>query len=225
MLPQLAHIDTWIFDLDNTLYPAGSGLFPQIETRMTDYVCALLGCDRTTGYAAQKAWFLDHGTTLSGLMAERDIDPHEFLAFVHDVDMGAIEANADLAGAIARLPGRKLVFTNGDAPYARRVLDRLGLDETFEGIHDIHATAYRPKPWPEAYRGLCDAWDIDPARALFAEDMARNLPPAKAIGMTTVWVDNGSEQGAVDRDVIDFTTHDIGHWLAGILEDAACTTN
>ncbi len=225
MLPELAHIDTWIFDLDNTLYPAGSALFPQIEGRMTDYVCELLGCDRETGFKAQKSYFLDHGTTLSGLMAERDVDPHHFLAFVHDVDMSMIEANQALAATIARLPGRKLVFTNGDEPYARKVLGRLGLHESFEGIHDIHATAYRPKPWPEAYRGLCDTWDIDPASALFVEDMARNLAPAKAIGMATVWVDNGSEQGAVDRDPIDYITNDIGHWLLSILEDTPCTTN
>ncbi len=219
MDPRLAHIDTWIFDLDNTLYPAGADLFAQIEARMTDYVVALEGCDRETAFAIQKRHFVAHGTTLSGLMAERAIDPHEFLAFVHDVDMDRLSPNDRLVEAIARLPGRKLVFTNGDAPYATRVLGRLGLECSFEAIHDIHATGYLPKPHPQAYDGLCEAWGIDPTRALFVEDMARNLPPAKAIGMTTVWIDNGSEQVGVDRAAIDFVTTDLTAWLTDLWED------
>ncbi|MEZ0495875.1 pyrimidine 5'-nucleotidase [Sphingomonas sp. IW22] len=224
MDPRLAHIDTWIFDLDNTLYPAGATLFAQIEARMTDYVCALEGCDRDTAFAIQKRHFREHGTTLSGLMAARNIDPHDFLTFVHDVDMSALSANDRLVEAIARLPGRKLVFTNGDGPYAGRVLERLGLADSFEGVHDIRATGYRPKPHPHAYAGLCDAYAIDPNTALFVEDMARNLPPAKAIGMTTVWIDNGSEQVGVDPAHIDFTTPDLTAWLTAIWEET-CTTN
>lgn len=224
MDPRLAHIDTWIFDLDNTLYPAGPALFGQIERRITEYVCRLEGCDFDAAFAIQKRHFHAHGTTLSGLMAEREIDPHDFLAYVHDVDMSALNPNDRLVEAIARLPGRKLVFTNGDAPYAGRVLERLGLGDSFEGIHDIHATAYRPKPHAEAYRGLCEAYALDPTRALFVEDMARNLPPAKAIGMTTVWIDNGSEQVGVDHAHIDFVTPDLTAWLTGIWEDT-CATN
>ena len=220
MRPSLQHIDAWIFDLDNTLYPAGASLFPLIERRMTRFVADQLGLDDAEAFRLQKRWFLEHGTTLSGMMAEHGVDPKAFLAFVHDVDMAAITPDERLASAIALLPGRKLVFTNGDEPYARRVLDRLGLGSTFEAIHDIHATAYQPKPHPSAYQGLCDAYAIDPARALFAEDMARNLKPAKALGMTTLWVDNGSEQGHdADRSFIDYTTHDLGHWLLGILEE------
>ncbi len=126
-----------------------------------------------------------------------------------------------LVAALARLPGRKLVFTNADAPYAERVLGRLGLGESFEAVHDIHATGFRPKPDPRAYRGLCEAYAIDPRESLFVEDLARNLKPAKAIGMTTVWVDNGSEQapGDTDRSYIDHITTDIGPWLLGILEE------
>lgn len=224
MDPRLSHIDTWIFDLDNTLYPAGASLFAEIEARMTDYVCRLEGCDRDAAFAIQKRHFHEHGTTLSGLIAARGIDPHDFLAYVHDVDMSVLSPNDRLVEAIARLPGRKLVFTNGDAPYAARVLDRLGLGTSFEAVHDIHATGYRPKPHAAAYAGLCAAHAIDPARALFVEDMARNLPPAKAIGMTTVWIDNGSEQVGVDRGSIDFVTPDLTGWLTGIWEEL-CTTD
>ena len=214
MLARLAHIRNWIFDLDNTLYPASVNLFAQIDARMTAYIADLLGCDAAEAHRIQKAYFLGHGTTLAGLMAEHHVDPAHFLSYVHDIEMDVLDANAPLAAAIARLPGRKLVFTNGDAPYAARVLDRLGLGATFEGIHDIHAMALRPKPEPSAYQGLCARWGLDPTQTLFVDDMARNLAPAKAIGMTTVWVDNGSEQGHdADRGFIDFTTPDITAWL------------
>jgi putative hydrolase of the HAD superfamily len=147
-------------------------------------------------------------------MAEHDVDPHAFLDFVHDIEMDVLEENAPLAAAIARLPGRKIVFTNADTPYATRVLGRLGLGESFEAIHDIHAMDLLPKPQASAYAGLCAAFDIAPAEAIFFEDMARNLAPAKAIGMTTVWVDNGSEQGPdEDRSYIDFTCADVTAWL------------
>jgi putative hydrolase of the HAD superfamily len=221
MLARLAPIRTWIFDLDNTLYPASADLFGHIDRRMTDYVSRRLGIEPVEARRIQKVYFHGHGTTLAGLMAEHDVDPHDFLAFVHDIEMDALEENAPLAAAIARLPGRKVVFTNGDAPYALRVLARLGLGGSFEAIHDIHAMDLKPKPAASAYRGLCDTLRIDPATALFADDMARNLAPAKAIGMTTLWVDNGSEQAAdADRGFMDFTCRDVTDWLHTILEDS-----
>jgi putative hydrolase of the HAD superfamily len=221
MLAALAHVRNWIFDLDNTLYPASANLFALIDARMGDYIARLVGCDLIEARRIQKAYFHAHGTTLSGLMADHGVDPHDFLGFVHDVEMAALEKNEALIAALARLPGRKLVFTNGDAPYAGRVLDRLGLGDSFEAVHDIHATEYRPKPNPVAYQGLCDAYGLDPHESLFVEDMARNLRPAKAIGMTTVWVDNGSEQTPDDStlDFIDYRTDDVGRWLLDILEE------
>lgn len=221
MLARLDHVRNWIFDLDNTLYPASANLFARIDRKMTAYIADRFDLSNAAAYRLQKQYFLHHGTTLAGLMAEHHVDPHEFLDFVHDIEMDVLEENAPLAAAIGRLPGRKIVFTNADTPYADRVLDRLGLTASFEGVHDIHAMDLRPKPEPAAYAGLCAAFDIKPEESLFVEDMARNLAPAKAIGMTTVWVDNGSEQAAdIDRSFIDFTTHDIRHWLEEILETA-----
>ncbi|MBB4154624.1 putative hydrolase of the HAD superfamily [Sphingomonas jinjuensis] len=221
MLPRLATIDTWIFDLDNTLYPASANLFQRIDARMTAYVARTLGLDRETAFRVQKDYFLAHGTTLAGLMADHGVDPHEFLADVHDIEMDVLEADAPLAAAIAKLPGRKLVFTNGDKPYALKVLDRLGLGDAFEAIYDVHAMNLVPKPAPSAYAGLCAAFGLDPVRCVFVEDMARNLAPAKAIGMTTVWIDNGSEQGPdEDRSFIDFTVPALAPWLNNILEEA-----
>ena len=220
MTPALAHVQAWIFDLDNTLYPASTSLFPQIDRRMTDYIARLTGLPWDEARAIQKAYFHQHGTTLAGLMTEHDVDPFAFLADVHDIEMDVLEENLPLAAAIARLPGRKLVFTNGDVPYATKVLDRLGLASSFEAVHDVHAMALRPKPAPSAYASLCAAWEIDPTTALFVDDMARNLAPAKALGMTTVWIDNGSEQaGDTDRSFIDYTTADVTGWLHDILGD------
>lgn len=220
MLARLAPIRNWIFDLDNTLYPASADLFAQIDARMTLFVQDLLGVDRDEAYRVQKAYFLGHGTTLSGLMTEHKVDPHAFLAYVHDIEMDVLEHDAPLVAAIAKLPGRKLVFTNGDTPYALKVLDRLGLGGSFEAIHDIHAMDLTPKPHPSAYAGFCAAFAIDPTESLFVDDMARNLAPAKAIGMTTVWIDNGSEQASdTARDHIDFTVPRLAPWLESILED------
>ena len=221
MIAALSHVDTWIFDLDNTLYPASTNLFAHIDQRMTAFVADLLDLDRQEARRVQKAYFMGHGTTLAGLMTEHDVDPHAFLAYVHDIEMDALAEDAPLAAALARLPGRKIVFTNGDTPYALKVLDRLGLGGSFEAVHDIHAMDLRPKPHPDAYAGLCAAFGIEPTRALFVEDMARNLKPAKAIGMTTVWVDNGSEQDPdTDRSYIDHHLRELTPWLEHILETA-----
>ena len=215
MDPRFAHINEWIFDLDNCLYPASTNLFELIDIRMGEFIQQLLGCDSAEARRVQKGYFRDHGTTLAGLMASHGVEPRTFLDFVHDIDLARLAADPQVVEALDRLPGRKFVFTNGDESYARRVLDRLGLANAFDGLHDIHAMDYVPKPDPRAYQALCDRHGIDPHRALFAEDMARNLKPAKALGMTTVWVDNGSEQASHqgEHDHIDVRTRDIGAWL------------
>lgn len=221
MVPELKHIESWIFDLDNSLYPASANLFELIDLRMGKYIEQLLGCDSAEARRVQKQHFREHGTTLAGLMRSHGVDPHHFLDFVHDIDLARISADPDLVRSIDRLPGRKFVFTNGDASYAARVLDKLGLANLWDGLHDIHAMEYVPKPDPRSYERMCDAHGIDPARALFVEDMARNLAPAKALGMKTVWIDNGSEQAGhgADPAFIDYRTDDIAAWLAGILGD------
>ncbi len=223
MTARLAHIDAWIFDLDNTLYPAATNLFALIDAKMTDYIAKLRGVDHAEAHRVQKSYFRDYGTTLAGLIADHDTDPHEFLDYVHDIELDRVDADARLVANIARLPGRKLVFTNGDAPYAQRVLDRLGLGTSFEAIHDIHAMDYVPKPAPASYAAMCARWAIDPASALFVEDMVRNLAPAKALGMTTVWINNGSEQagGAACPSYVDYEIGDLSDWLHEITGEFA----
>ncbi|MFC7499155.1 pyrimidine 5'-nucleotidase [Enterovirga sp. GCM10030262] len=219
MLPALAHIDCWIFDLDNSLYPASADLFALIDIRMGEYIQRLLACDPVEARRVQKSYFHEHGTTLAGLMAGHGVAPRDFLDYVHDIDLARLTADPALVAAMDRLPGRKFVFTNGDEAYASRVLDKIGLANAFDGMHDIHAMDYVPKPNPAAYAALCSAHAIAPETALFVEDMARNLEPAKALGMTTVWVDNGSERGGhgADPAFIDYRIADIGLWLTEIL--------
>ena len=219
MMDALAHVDTWIFDLDNTLYPAKADLFALMDVKMGEFIQGLLGCDAAVARETQKRYFLEHGTTLSGLMHHHGIEPGDYLAYVHDISMDRLEVDEALNSHIAALPGRRLIFTNGDADYAGRVLDRLGLGQEFEQIHDIHACQYVPKPDPSGYDALCRAHNVDPRRAAFFEDMARNLKPAKAIGMTTIWVNNGSEAGNHDHhpDFIDFETDHLTPFLADIL--------
>ncbi len=223
MAPALTHIDAWIFDLDNTLYPAATNLFALIDARMTDYIANLRGIAHAEAHRVQKAYFRAHGTTLAGLIADHQTDPHAFLDYVHDIDLDRVGTDARLVANIARLPGRKLVFTNGDAPYAQRVLDRIGLGTSFEAIHDIHAMDYVPKPAPASYTAMCDRWAIDPASALFVEDMVRNLAPAKAMGMTTVWINNGSDQagGAPCPSYVDYEITDLSDWLHEITGEFA----
>ena len=216
MPPELRHVDAWIFDLDNSLYSPSAGIFPQIDARMQAYIARLTGCPPDEARALQKRYFHEHGTTLAGLMAHHGVEPRAFLDDVHAVDLSALPPAPELAMAIAGLPGRKFVFTNGDEDYAGRVLAALGLADAFDGIHDVHHCAYRPKPDPSGYQGLCERFAIDPTRALFVEDMAQNLRPAKALGMVTVWVNNGSERGGhgADASFIDYEITDVATWLA-----------
>lgn len=201
--------------MDNTLYPAASSLFPQIDVRMQAFVGRLLGLDAAAARDVQKRYFQRYGTTLRGLMTHHGVDPERFLADVHDVDMSVLEPNPRLARQLARLPGRRIVFTNADAAYAMRVLERLGIAGLFDAIHDIRAAGYCPKPDAAAYASACRAHAIAPGRALFVDDMAHNLPPAKALGMRTGWVDNGSERGADGYAPahIDYEMPDLTDWL------------
>jgi putative hydrolase of the HAD superfamily len=223
MDPRFAHVRDWIFDLDNCLYPASTGLFSLIDERMGAYIQRLLDCGPEEARRVQKAHFHAHGTTLAGLMAEHDVDPHHFLDDVHAIALDRVAPDQRLARGLGRLPGRKFVFTNGDAPYARRVLEAIGVHEQFHDLHDIHASQLRPKPDPHGYRLLCERFGIDPTHAVLVEDMAQNLKPAKALGMTTVWVDNGSERGnhGADEAFIDLRIEDVGEWLETILQEQA----
>ena len=223
MDPAFSHIRDWIFDLDNCLYPASTRLFDLIDERMGAYIQRLLNVDPLEARRIQKMHFHGSGTTLAGLMKHHDVDPLHFMNDVHDIPLDRVVRDDRLVNAISSLPGRKFVHTNGNADYAWRVLDRLGIAAELDHLHDIFAADLRPKPDDHGYRKLLEQFDIDPAYALMAEDMARNLKPARALGMTTVWIDNGSERGSHDFDpeFVDVRVGDLGEWLESIQKDAA----
>jgi putative hydrolase of the HAD superfamily len=219
MDPRFAHIDSWIFDLDNCLYPADCRLFELIDERMTAYVGRLLDVDPVEARRVQKMHFHGSGTTLAGLMKHHDVDPHHFMGDVHDVPLDRVARDDRLIAALTRLPGRKFVHTNGNADYAWKVLDRLGVAAEIDHLHDIFAADLTPKPELHGYRKLLDQFEIDPTRAVMVEDMVRNLTPAKQLGMVTVWVDNGSERGShgFEESIVDVRVTDVGEWLESIL--------
>lgn len=192
-----AHVTVWIFDLDNTLYPAGDALFPQISAKMSAWLMRHLHVDATEAARLRDHYWRRHGTTLAGLMAEHDIDPHGFLDDVHDIDLGALRPDPVLAGAIARLPGRKIVHTNADAAYAGRVLAARGLSG-FDAVLGIGETGWHPKPDLRAYDAIRTAVGFDPREAAMFEDTPRNLAVPFTQGMRTVLVGPGHE-GPADR--------------------------
>ncbi|MGY8985528.1 MAG: pyrimidine 5'-nucleotidase [Sphingomonadales bacterium] len=212
--------DVWIFDLDNTLYPADADLFPQIDVLMGSYISNLLNVDLVEAKKIQKGFFVSHGTTLKGLMEVYDIDPQHFMNFVHDIDLSPIDKNEKLDEYLKNLPGQKLVFTNGSVDHADRVLNKLGIKNNFSGVFDISHSDYIPKPNPEAYDDFIDHFSIDPQKAVMVEDMARNLEPAYIRGMSTVWIKTGSGWGNLgySSDFIDHEIGDLDSWLKNLLE-------
>jgi len=218
----------WVFDLDNTLYPAECDLFAQIDVRMTDFVSRYLAVDTATARGLQKQYLVEHGTTLNGLMHVHGLAPDAFLDFVHDIDLAPISPNALLAQHLAALPGRRLVYTNGSRGHGERVLDKMGLTHLFEDIFDIAASNYTPKPLPASYQSLIARHDFAPGAAVLFEDIARNLAPAAELGFTTVLVRSGKDwsheppetrpAGAGERPAhVHHDTDDLPGFLGGVL--------
>jgi putative hydrolase of the HAD superfamily len=215
----LGRIETWIFDLDNTLYPASCRLFEQVQRRMNEYICARLSLAPDAAAELRRTYFREHGTTLRGLMTVNRIDPHEFLAFVHDIDLAAVPPDPALVAALQRLQGRKIVHTNGSQRHAERLLDHLGLAEAFCGIVDIVAADFDPKPALAGYQLLLQRHAVAAPTALMVEDIARNLAPAAELGMTTAWMRSATDWAAVEADA-GYIHHVIDD-LAGFLAAAA----
>ncbi|KAA5804935.1 pyrimidine 5'-nucleotidase [Alkalicaulis satelles] len=186
--PALGPKDAWVFDLDNTLYPADTAVMSQVDQRMTEFVMRLLDVDRDTARSVQKRYWRDYGTTLNGLMSNHDVDLAEFLDFVHDVDHSVITPNAELAGHVAALEGKRIVFTNGSRKHAEKVIDRLGLNGLFDDLYDIEAGRFLPKPHLESFERFTRHFSITPRSAVMFEDSPANLETAAQMGFTTVLI-------------------------------------
>jgi len=188
MIPDLRHVDTWIFDLDDTLYPPEAEVMALVSERMTAFVARETGLEPDQARALQKGYLAEHGTTLAGLMANHGIDPRTFLDEVHDVSLDKLHPDPELTAGLERLPGRRLVFTNGDAPHAERILAKLEIAHLFEDVFHLESANWTPKPNPSTYRQMIDAHRVKPETAVFFEDSPRNLKPAAELGMTTVLI-------------------------------------
>jgi putative hydrolase of the HAD superfamily len=208
----LRHVSTWLFDLDNTLYPLESGLAARASARITDYVERLTGLPREEAWALQKRYLADHGLTLKGLMTHHDVDPDEFHAAINDVNLDCLRHDEALTTALRRLPGRRLIFTNADAHHVERVLERLELTGLFDEVFHIGSAAFNPKPSRTAFAMIVAAHAIEPRRTAFFEDSERNLEPAAELGMTTVLV--GPHAADSVAPFVDYRTASLAAFLA-----------
>ena len=218
-----AHVETWVFDLDNTLYPHHVNLWQQVDERIRDYIADYLKVSKDEAFRLQKDYYQRYGTSMRGLMTEHGMDPDDYLAFVHKIDHSPLEPNPALGAAIEQLPGRKLILTNGTRRHADAVMRRLTIHQHFEDVFDIVAAELDPKPSPQTYDRFLKAHDVDAGRAAMFEDLARNLAVPHTLGMTTVLVvpehtrevfREGWELEGRDAPHVDHVTDD----LAGFLE-------
>ena len=231
---KFGHVRDWVFDLDNTLYPAECDLFAEIDTRMTAFVSSLLGMPPEEARKVQKHYYATYGTTLSGLMRVHKTDPQDFLHYVHEIDLSPLPDLPVLREAIGALPGRKFVYTNGSRRHAERVVDKMGLAHLFHDSFGIEDADYTPKPHQGSYDRFCTLHDVAPKGAIFFEDLARNLKPAKEMGFTTVLVHSEKDWshepiearpanlqdllGDDGPDHIDYVTGDLAAFLEAAIE-------
>ncbi len=211
-MQRFAKIEGWVFDLDNTLYPASQNLFAQIDKRMTAFIGDALAVERDEAYRLQKQFLGEYGTTLAGLMNKHGLPPGPFLDFVHDIDVSVLTPDRALSDALAALPGKKFIFTNGTLAHAERVMGQLGVAAHFEDIFDIVAGDYLPKPNPGIYRAMLARFGLNAANTAFFEDMARNLTPAHQLGMTTILVEESGRDSLEAMNMpAEYRDHEAAH--------------
>lgn len=217
------HIDTWVFDLDNTLYPHHINLWQQVDGRIRDFVAHQLKVEPAEAFRIQKDYYRRYGTTMRGMMTEHGVSPDDFLAYVHDIDHSPLEPNPAMGQALAKLPGRKLILTNASVAHADKVLERLALGVEFDGVFDIISAEFEPKPARQTYSRFLDLHGVDASRAAMFEDLARNLAIPHELGMTTVLVVPDGTQQVVreawemegrDAPHVDHVTEDLTGFLA-----------
>jgi len=227
-LPQptrdFADTTAWIFDLDNTLYPSACNLFAEVDRRMGEFIAGYLGVPFAHARHLQKSYYRQFGTTLTGLMQVHKLDPQPFLDYVHDIDLSSVPEAPELAAAIAALPGRKLIFTNGSRRHAERVAEKLGVLRLIEDICDIAACGFVPKPERDAFQRMVDRHDVAPRQAAMFEDMPHNLEAPHALGMTTVLVHSDYPDHPVQQQMRTWTKlpqhiHHATEDLTGFLEE------
>ena len=213
-------IDTWIFDLDNTLYSADSGIFQQVHKLMGKFIVEHLNVNINEAKTIQRKYYKKHGTTLRGLMDNHGIDPDSFLEEVHKLDYSIVSPNLKLAKNLENLNGKKFIFTNANKKHADIILDKLQITNLFEGIFDIKMANYIPKPEIEPYKKFIETYNINPQKAIMFDDIARNLVPASKVGFTTVWINVGYENFSDDiansKKFLNYETAGLPNWLNSV---------
>jgi putative hydrolase of the HAD superfamily len=224
------HVATWVFDLDNTLYPHHLNLWQQVDERIRSYVADFLKVSKDEAFRVQKDYYKRYGTTMRGLMTEHGLKPDDYLEYVHQIDHSPLTPDPALGDALERLPGRKLILTNGTRKHAEAVMARLEIDRHFEGVFDIAAADLDPKPLPQVYQRFLALHDVDPSKAAMFEDLARNLEVPHALGMTTVLVVPPGQREVFREDWelegrdaahVDHITDDLAGYLRDIVTQAA----
>jgi len=219
-----SNVSAWIFDLDNTLYPPESYLWPQVDERITRYLAEFFGIDGQSSRMLQKYYYQRYGTTLSGLMDNYVVDPHHFLDFAHRIDYERLIPNPSLKEALEGLRGRKFILTNGSLEHANRVSDKLGIRTYFDGVFSIADSEFIPKPDRSVYERFLERYGIEPTRAAMFEDVAKNLLIPSDMGMITVLVLPQTvdpfrelhEQSPVDEPHVHYITRDLPAFLQDV---------
>jgi len=217
-MKDLQSIKFWIFDLDNTLYSGSTRVFEQVDKKMTEYISKKLKVDKEEAKKIQKNYFHEYNTTLNGMIKNHKINAHEFLEFVHDINIDFLQKDSGLAKEIERLDGIKIIFTNGSRKHALNVTKRLGVDQLFDDIFDIVDCNFIPKPLMEPYKKLVEKHKIDPKLCVLIEDIARNLKPAYEMGMKTVWIKNDEPWARKfsDSNFVNYRTGNLPEFLRKI---------
>ena len=217
-MKDLQPIKFWIFDLDNTLYSGNTRVFEQVDKKMTEYISKKLKVDKEEAKKIQKNYFHEYNTTLNGMIKNHKINAHEFLEFVHDINIEFLQKDPELAKEIKRLDGIKIIFTNGSRKHALNVTKRLGVDQLFDDIFDIVDCDFIPKPLMEPYKKLVKKHKIDPKLCVLVEDIARNLKPAYEMGMKTVWIENDEPWACKfsDSEFVNYRTNNLSEFLKKI---------
>ena len=219
-MKDLKDIKYWIFDLDNTLYSGQTKVFDQVDKKMSSYISQKLNINIEEAKKIQKDYFRKYNTTLSGMIKHHNIDANEFLDFVHDVNLDFLGKNKKLEEEIAKISGKKIIFTNGSKAHAENVTKRIGINKLFDGVFDIVEANFIPKPAIEAYKKLIEKYKIEPQYCIFIEDIARNLKPAHELGMKTVWIKNNEPWAAKysDEKFVNYKTSNLTNFLKEINE-------
>jgi len=213
-----AGVSDWVFDLDNTIYPARSSLFPRVAERMTAFIMAHFDLAEADAAEMKTRLFRTYGTTMRGLMVEHEMEPDEFLHYVHEIDLSDVSVDAELDGLLGRLAGRKHIYTNGTVRHATRILEAFGIRHHFDFIFDIVASNHIPKPDPQPYDLFVNQSGIVPETSVMIEDMARNLEPAASLGMQTIWLvsDHDWAANGATKDFVHFISADVKQCLADL---------